>query len=81
MILSFETGSKRITEAQITALADDLVSLLYLDQSHTHDLQAQLYDLSRSGSFCAMRELLAHYSLSEDERDMLKRILSENQII
>ena len=82
MRLCLDDGTSiRITEDSITSLADHLVSLLYLTEAPSSEWQAALYDLSRSGSFCAMQELLSRYPLTKEERDIFIRILSENHVL
>lgn len=68
----------RITERELTDLADRLLSTVYEGKEVTPSLQDALFDLSRSGSFAAMRELLARFPLDDTEREILSQILREN---
>lgn len=68
----------RVTTDQIRDLADRLLALVYEDAAPTAQLQAQLFDFSREGSFAAMRVLARRYPLDEFEREYLIRVLEEN---
>ncbi|MBQ9009632.1 MAG: hypothetical protein IJ088_09920 [Clostridia bacterium] len=68
----------RATEDMITDLADRLVALTYVSSNPSPELENQLYDLSRNGSYCAMRLLLEKYHPTDDEREMILRVLREN---
>ena len=64
--------------ADLRALSDRLLSLSYRDREPDPELKDALFDLARAGSFAAMRELVRRYSLEEDERAFLLRVLGEN---
>ncbi len=68
----------RATEDMITDLADRLLALNYASAAPAPELEAQLYDLSRNGSYCAMHILLEKYHPADDDREMLLRVLREN---
>lgn len=79
MLIAREGGRRvRITTDQIRDLADRLLALVYEDAPPTPEMQAQLFDFSREGSFAAMRVLAARYPLDESEREYLIRVLEEN---
>ncbi|MBQ8095238.1 MAG: hypothetical protein IJ242_16925 [Clostridia bacterium] len=78
LLIMDDHQTMRATEAFITDLADRLLALFYSDQPQSSELEAQLYDLSRNGSFSAMRELLARYNPAGIEREMIVRVLEEN---
>ena len=79
MLLIMDDRRKiRATEDMITDLADRLLALRYASAVPTPELEAQLYDLSRNGSFSAMRTLLEKYHPSDAEREMILRVLREN---
>ncbi|MBR5287862.1 MAG: hypothetical protein IKU34_04630 [Clostridia bacterium] len=69
----------RVTTDQIRDLSDRLLSLVYDSAPATPELQSQLFDFSREGSFAAMRVLAARFPLDEFEREYLMRVLEENQ--
>lgn len=68
----------RVTEDALTDLADRLLATVYEDREATPELRDALFDLSRAGSFAAMRALLARFPLDEAERRMLSQVLREN---
>lgn len=68
----------RITTDQIRDLADRLLALVYESADATPELQAQLFDFSREGSFAAMRALARRFPLDAFEREYLLRVLDEN---
>lgn len=68
----------RATEDMISDLADRLLALKYASAVPTPELEEQLYDLSRNGSYSAMRTLLEKYHPGEAEREMILRVLTEN---
>jgi len=78
MLIVRDGARVRVTTDQIRDLADRLLSLVYEDAQPTPELQAQLFDFSREGSFAAMRVLAARYPLDEFEREYLLRVLEEN---
>lgn len=79
MLLIMDDRRKiRATEDMITDLADRLLSLTYASAVPTPELEDQLYDLSRNGSFSAMRTLLEKYHPGDAEREMIVRVLREN---
>ena len=41
-------------------------------------LKACLYDLSRAGSYAAMRELVSRFPMDENERAWIMQMLEEN---
>ncbi len=69
---------RRVRSADLRALSDRLLSLSYRDRDPDPELKDALFDLARAGSFAAMRELVRRYSLEEDERAFLLRVLGEN---
>ena len=69
---------RRVRSADLRALSDRLLSLSYRDREPDPELKDALFDLARAGSFAAMRELVRRYSLEEDERAFLLRVLGEN---
>ena len=78
MLIMDDRKTRRATEDFITDLADRLLAITYCNQPQTPDLEDRLYDLSRNGSYSAMRELLARYNPTGMEREMLLRVLEEN---
>ena len=68
----------RVSNGQLTDLADRLLATVYEQKQPTPVLQDILFDLSREGSFAAMRELLARFPLDEMERRYLSQVLKEN---
>lgn len=80
MLVELDGGkTARVTGGQITDLADRLLATVYKSKEVSPALQDTLFDLSREGSFAAMRELLARYPLDGMERRYLAQILSENE--
>ena len=71
-------GTTRLSGAQIRDLADRLLALAYEDKSESQALRDALFDLSREGSFAAMRALCARFSLDEEDRAFLSQVLIEN---
>ena len=69
---------RRITTEGVRDMADRLLSLCYRDARPSPVLEDALYDLARTGSFAAMRELLARYELGAEEREQILRVLREN---
>ncbi len=78
LLIMDDRTTMRATEGFITDLADRLLAITYCHQTQTPELEDQLYDLSRNGSYSAMRELLARYNPTGIEREMLMRVLEEN---
>ena len=81
MIVLLDGGAKRITTDGIRDLADRLLALRYHRMTPDPVLADALFDLSRDGSFAAMKELLARYPMDEENRAMITRILQENEAI
>ncbi len=79
MLVPWGSGMRRVTSNEILDLADRLLSISYAEHPYDPLLQDQLYDLSRNGSFAAMRTLLSRYPLDEDEKQMIAQVLIENQ--
>ena len=71
-------GTMRLSGAQIRDLADRLLALAYEDKGESEALRDALFDLSREGSFAAMRALCARFSLDEEDRAFLSQVLIEN---
>ena len=67
----------RVSAASLTDLADRLLALAYEGKPETPALRDALFDLSRAGSFAAMRALLA-FPLDAEERAVIEQVLSEN---
>lgn len=79
MKVTLDSGAHaRVTSEQIRDLSDRLLSLSYIHRDVCPTLEDALYDLSRDGSFCAMRELAARYPMDETERTCILRVLEEN---
>ena len=79
MTLPNEAGTLiRVTTDGIRDIADRLLSLCYRDKKPDPLLKDALFDLSRNGSYAAMRELAERYPLDEDERSFILRVLGEN---
>ena len=71
-------GAARLSGAQIRDLADRLLALAYEDKGESEALRDALFDLSREGSFAAMRALCARFSLDGEDRAFLTQVLIEN---
>lgn len=79
MVVLLDDGqAARVTAEQITDLADRLLALTYSRRHPDAVLQDALFDLSREGSYAAMRELAARYPLDEFERNCILQVLEEN---
>ena len=79
MLVTRDDASRvRVSAAQIRELADRLLALAYEDKGESELLRDALFDLSRAGSFAAMRALCARFTLDEDDRAFLTQVLSEN---
>jgi len=79
MVVSLGDGSRRrMTSDTIRDLADRVLALAYADMPVSPALQDALFDVSREGSFAAMRELLARFPLDEFDRGWLTQVLEEN---
>lgn len=78
MVAGDGDGAFRITEDALTDLADRLLAAAYRDRPATPALRDALFDLSRAGSYAAMRELLSRFPLDGTERRYLEQVLSEN---
>ena len=59
-------------------LADRLLALAYRRMDVSPTLTDALYDLSRAGSFAAMRELVSRFPMDENERAWIIQMLREN---
>ena len=80
MLVHLDSGrAARITSESIRDLSDRLLALSYEQKSATPALRDALFDLSREGSFAAMRELLSRFDLDASERAFIEQILSENE--
>ena len=80
MLVKLDDGkTSRVTNESIRDLSDRLLSLAYDQKSPTAALRDALFDLSREGSFAAMRQLLSRFELDASERAYIEQILSENE--
>lgn len=78
MLARFPDGrTERISADSLTDLADRLLALAYEGRPETPALRDALFDLSRAGSFAAMRALLA-FTLDGEERAVIEQVLAEN---
>ena len=80
MLVRLDDGrSSRVTNESIRDLSDRLLALAYDQKPATSVLRDALFDLSREGSFAAMRQLLSRFELDASERAFIEQILSENE--
>ena len=80
MLVELDSGrSARVTSEGIRDLSDRLLSLAYDQKNATPTLRDALFDLSREGSYAAMRELLSRFALEPSERAFIEQILTENE--
>ena len=68
----------RVTSDQLRDLSDRLLALAYARLDVSPTLQSALFDLSREGSFAAMRELIARFPLDAFDREWITQVLTEN---
>ena len=66
------------TGEMLRDLADRLLALAYRRMDVSPTLTDALYDLSRAGSFAAMRELVSRFPMDENERAWIIQMLREN---
>lgn len=66
------------TGEMLRDLADRLLALAYRRMDVSPTLTDALYDLSRAGSFAAMRELVSRFPMDENERAWIMQMLEEN---
>ena len=66
------------TGEMLRDLADRLLALAYRRMDVSPTLTDALYDLSRAGSFAAMRELASRFPMDENERAWIIQMLREN---
>ena len=66
------------TGEMLRDLADRLLALAYHRMDVSPTLTDALYDLSRAGSFAAMRELASRFPMDENERAWIMQMLAEN---
>ena len=66
------------TGGRMRVLADRLLALAYRRMDVSPTLTDALYDLSRAGSFAAMRELVSRFPMDENERAWIIQMLREN---
>lgn len=79
MVITRDDGQRtRITSEQIRDLADRLLALSYSRMSVSPTLEEALYDLSRNGSYAAMRELTARFPMDDTEKRCILQVLEEN---
>lgn len=79
MMVTLDNGARmRVTSNQLRDLADRLLSLAYCSMPVSPTLTDALFDLSREGSFAAMRELLARHPVDDFDRRWLTQVLEEN---
>ena len=80
MLVQLDDGrAARITSEGVRDLSDRLLSLSYDQKAATPALRDALFDLSREGSYAAMRELLSRFELEPSERAFIEQILAENE--
>ena len=80
MLVRLDDGrSARVTSEGIRDLSDRLLALSYEQKTPSPALRDALFDLSREGSFAAMRQLLSRFELDASERAYIEQILSENE--
>jgi len=79
MVLVLDDGSRvRLSEEELSEIADRVLALSYTLRPTSSEIQDALFDFSREGSFCAMRELAARYPLEPSVREWLLEVLAEN---
>ena len=66
------------TGEMLRDLADRLLALAYRRMDVSPTLTDALYDLSRAGSYAAMRELVSRFPMDENERAWIMQMLEEN---
>lgn len=66
------------TGEMLRDLADRLLALAYRRMDVSPTLTDALFDLSREGSFAAMRELVRRFPLDDIDRKWLLQVLEEN---
>ena len=71
-------GSILATGEMLRDLADRLLALAYRRMDVSPTLTDALYDLSRAGSYAAMRELVSRFPMDENERAWIMQMLEEN---
>lgn len=79
MIIMMDDGARfRVTGDCLRDMADRLLALAYGSMSVSPALQDALFDLSREGSFAAMRELIARFPIEDFDREWITQVLKEN---
>ena len=79
MRVTLDNGEKRlVTSEMLRDLSDRLLALSYARMDVSPTLTDALFDLSREGSFAAMRELGRRFPLDEIDRKWLLQVLEEN---
>lgn len=79
MRVTLDNGEKRlVTSDMLRDLSDRLLALSYARMDVSPTLTDALFDLSREGSFAAMRELVRRFPLDEIDRKWLLQVLEEN---
>ena len=79
MRVTLDNGEKRlVTSEMLRDLSDRLLALSYARMDVSPTLTDALYDLSRAGSFAAMRELVSRFPMDENERAWIIQMLREN---
>lgn len=78
MRVTLDNGEKRlVTSDMLRDLSDRLLALSYARMDVSPTLTDALFDLSREGSFAAMRELVRRFPLDEIDRKWLLRCLKK----
>ena len=75
---SWANGATPVTSEMLRDLSDRLLALSYARMDVSPTLTDALYDLSRAGSFAAMRELVSRFPMDENERAWIIQMLREN---
>lgn len=79
MRVTLDNGEKRlVTSDMLRDLSDRLLALSYARMDVSPTLTDALFDLSREGSFAAMRELVRRFPLDDIDRKWLLQVLEEN---
>ena len=79
MRVTLDNGEKRlVTSDMLRDLSDRLLALSYARMDVSPTLTDALFDLSREGSFAAMRELVRRFPLDEIDRKWLLQVLEGN---
>lgn len=67
-----------VTEGMLSDLSDRILALSYARMDVTPMLTDALFDLSREGSFAAMRELVRRFPIDEMDKKWILQVLEEN---